>query len=295
MVQVHHHTIEVDGHEVFYREAGPADAPVLVLLHGYPTSSFMYRRLIPELAGHYRVLAPDHLGFGLSDAPPVEEFAYTFDALAEITAHLLQRLGVTRFAVFVQDYGAPVGWRLALRYGLEVTAVISQNGNAYEEGFAPGFWDPLWAYAAQPGPDTEAPVREALGYDAIRWQYTHGLAEPDVVSPDTWTHDLALVSRPGNDQVQLGLFRDYVTNRALYPRLQQWFRTSGIPLLAVWGGNDEIFLAEGARAFSRDLPDAEVHLLDAGHFALESHLDDIAPLVLDFLDRRLPSLPPTSR
>lgn len=287
MVQVHHRTARVDGHEVFYREAGPADAPTLVLLHGYPTGSSMYRELIPHLAGRYHVVAPDHLGFGFSDAPPVEEFSYTFDAIAEVTAHLLAQLGVSRLAVVVQDYGAPVAWRLALRDDLEVTAVVSQNGNAYEEGFAPGFWDPLWAYAAQPGPDTEAPVRAALGYEAIRWQYTHGLAEPDLVAPQTWTLDAAMVSRPGNDQVQLALFRDYASNRTLYPRLHEWFRATGVPLLAVWGGNDEIFLPEGARAFGRDLPDAEVHLLDAGHFALESHLDEIVPLVLGFLDRAI--------
>ena len=287
MVQVHHRTLAVDGHQIFYREAGPTDAPALVLLHGYPTSSFMYRELIPQLAGRYHVIAPDHLGFGFSDAPPAEEFSYTFDAIAEITAQLLAQLGVARFAMVVQDYGAPVGWRLALREDLEVTAVVSQNGNAYEEGFAPGFWDPLWAYAAQPGPATEAPVRAALGYEAIRWQYTHGLAEPDLVAPDTWIHDLALVSRPGNDQVQLALFRDYASNRILYPRVHQWLRATRVPLLAVWGANDEIFLPEGARAFSRDLPEAEVHLLDAGHFALESHLDQIVPLVLDFFDRTL--------
>ena len=286
MVQVHHRTATVDGHEVFYREAGPADGPVLVLLHGYPTSSFMFRELIPRLAERYRVLAPDHLGFGFSDAPPVEEFTYTFDALAEVTAHLLTQLGATRFAVFVQDYGAPVGWRLALRDDLEVTAVVTQNGNAYEEGFAPGFWDPLWAYAAEPGPVTELPVRAALGHEAVHWQYTHGLADPELVSPDTWTHDLALLARPGNDQVQLALFRDYVSNRLLYPRLHAWFRDRRTPVLAVWGRNDEIFVPDGARAFSRDLPDAEVHLLDAGHFALESHLDEVVPLVLDFLERR---------
>lgn len=285
MVQVHHRTASTDGFEVFYRQGGPADAPTLVLLHGFPTSSFMYRELIPRLAERYHVIAPDLLGFGLSDAPPAEEFRYTFDALAEVTANLLRKLGVTRFAVFVQDYGAPVAWRLALRADLEVTAVISQNGNAYEEGFASGFWDPLWAYASQPGPVTEAPVRAALSAEAIHWQYTHGLAEPDLVSPDTWTHDFALISRPGNDQVQLALFRDYAVNRTLYPQVQEWFRTRQVPLLAVWGRNDEIFLPEGARAFSRDLPDAEVHLLDAGHFALESHLDEIVPLVLDFLDR----------
>ena len=286
MLQVHHRTAQVEGYDVFYREAGPADAPVLVLLHGYPTSSFMYRHLIPLLAGRYRVIAPDHLGFGFSDAPPAEEFSYTFDSLAEVTAGLLAQLGVSRFAIVVQDYGAPVGWRLALRDDLQVTAVVTQNGNAYEEGFAPGFWDPLWAYAAQPGPTTEAPVRAALEEEAVRWQYTHGLSQPDLVSPDTWTHDLALLARPGNDQVQLALFRDYVTNRALYPRLHEWLRAQRLPLLAVWGRNDEIFLPEGARAFARDLPDAEVHLLDAGHFALESHLHEIAPIVLDFLHRR---------
>ena len=285
MVQVHHRTARVDGYEVFYREAGPASAPVIVLLHGYPTSSFMYRELIPRLAERYHVIAPDHLGFGFSEAPPAQEFSYTFDALAEVTAHLLTQSGVVRFAVFVEAYGAPGGWRLARRDDLEVTADVTQNGNAYEEGFEPGFWDPLWAYAAQPGPATETPVRGALGHEAIHWQYTHGLAEPDLVSPDTWTHDLALLARPGNDQVQLALFRDYATNRLLYPRLHEWFRARSVPLLAVWGGNDQIFLPEGARAFTRDVPDAEVHILDAGHFALESHLDDIVPLVLDFLDR----------
>jgi pimeloyl-ACP methyl ester carboxylesterase len=285
MVDVHHRTVEVDGHRVFFREAGPTDAPVVLLLHGFPTSSRMFRRLIPALADRYHVIAPDHLGFGHSATPPPTEFAYTFDALADVTEGLLDQLGVQRFAMYVQDYGAPVGWRLALRRPVSITAVISQNGNAYEEGFVDSFWPPVWAYARAPGPDTEGLVRGALELDAIRWQYLTGVPEPDLVDPDTWTSDHAEVSRPGQDRIQLALFRDYATNPPLYPAVHDYFRASRVPLLAVWGRGDEIFGPDGATAFARDLPDAEIHLLDGGHFLLESAFDATLGHVRGFLAR----------
>lgn len=246
----------------------------------------MFRRLIPLLATRYRVIAPDHLGFGFSDTPPVEAFDYSFDALADLTRGLREQLGVDRYAIYVQDYGAPIGWRLALADPDHVTAVVSQNGNAYEDGFVEDFWAPIWRYAEDAG--AEAELRPALGIDAIRWQYTHGVPDPETVDPETWHHDAALVSRPGNDRVQLALFADYVSNVALYPEVQRWFRESQVPLLALWGRNDEIFAAAGATAFTRDLPDAQVELLDGGHFLLESHLDEVAALVLDLLDRVSP-------
>jgi len=287
MAQVHHRYESVRGHRFFYREAGPVDAPTIVLLHGFPTSSFMFRELIPRLAEDYHVIAPDHLGFGLSDAPSVDEFEYTFDALAELTATLLGQLGVRQYVIFVQDYGAPIGWRLALRDPAALLGVVSQNGNGYEAGFVPGFWAPIWEYAREANPETEAALRPALGLEALEWQYTHGVADPSVVSPDTWNHDYALVSRPGNDLVQLRLFRDYATNRPLYPRLHEYLRGSQVPLLAVWGAHDEIFGPDGARAFAADLPGAEIHLLDGGHFLLESHLDAVAAHILGFLGRVL--------
>ncbi|WP_119294890.1 alpha/beta hydrolase [Streptomyces sp. YIM 130001] len=287
MHQVHHRIATIDGHELFYREAGPADAPAIVLLHGFPTSSFMFRELIPLLAGEYRVIAPDHLGFGRSAAPRAEEFTYTFDALADLTSGLLDHLGLDRYALYVQDYGAPIGWRLALRHPERISALVTQNGNGYEEGFVESFWADVWAYAANPGPETEPAVRAALSLDAIRRQYLHGVPDPSVVSPDTWEHDHALVSRAGNDEVQLALFRDYVNNRALYPPLQEFLRTGEVPVLAVWGRNDEIFGPAGARAFTRDARDAEVHLLDGGHFLLESHLDVVAGHLRAFLGRVL--------
>ncbi|MFJ6904411.1 alpha/beta fold hydrolase [Streptomyces griseoluteus] len=287
MNSVHHRTATIDGHEIFYREAGPADAPAIVLLHGYPTSSFMFRQLIPLLARDYHVIAPDHLGFGLSDAPDAADFAYTFEALTETTSHLLDRLGLDRYALYVQDYGAPIGWRLALKNPERISALVTQNGNGYEDGFVESFWTDVWAYGANPGPDTEPAVRAALSRDAVRWQYLHGVPDPSVVSPDTWEHDFALISREGNDEVQLALFRDYGNNRPLYPLLHEFLRTSEVPLLAVWGRNDEIFGPAGAEAFARDAKDAEVHLIDGGHFLLESHLDVVAGHLRDFLGRVL--------
>ncbi len=274
---VRHRHATVLGHRVFYREAGPADAPAVVLLHGYPTSSRMFRRLIPELADRFRVIAPDHLGFGRSDTPSADAFTYTFDALTDITEALLAQLGVARYALYVQDYGAPIGWRLALRHPDAVTAIVSQNGNAYEEGFVPDFWAPVWAYGESPGPATEPGVRGALGEEAIRWQYEHGVAEPDLVDPDNWTADAREIARPGVDRAQLALFADYASNRPLYPRLHAYFRSTQVPLLAVWGAEDEIFGPDGARAFAKDLADARIRLVPGGgHFLLETHLETVA-------------------
>ncbi|MEV8332892.1 alpha/beta hydrolase [Streptomyces niveus] len=283
MVNVHHRYATVQGHELFYREAGPPDAPVLVLLHGFPTSSFMFRHLIPELADRYHVIAPDHLGFGLSEAPPVGDFDYSFDALADLTAQLLAGLGVTRYAVYVQDYGAPVGWRLALKDPDAITAIITQNGNGYEAGLVESFWGAARAYWREQNPDTIAAIRAAFSLEMIKWQYLHGVPDPSLVSPDTWHHDHALVSRPGNDRVQLKLLLDYATNLPLYPRLHAYLRDRRPPLLAVWGKNDEIFGPAGAEAFVADLPDAQVHLVDGGHFLLESALDEVAGLIRGFL------------
>ncbi|MEU7641448.1 alpha/beta fold hydrolase [Streptomyces sp. NPDC039016] len=284
---VHHRTVAVEGLEVFYREAGDAQAPVVVLLHGFPTSSHMFRNLIPALSDRYRLIAPDHIGFGQSAMPSADEFSYTFDALTSITSGLLDRLGVSRFAMYVQDYGAPIGWRLALRDPQRITAIITQNGNAYTEGFVKPFWDGLFAYAKAPSAETEAPVRGALTAEVTRWQYVNGVADQSLVSPDNWVHDQALLDRPGNEEIQLKLFRDYPTNVDLYPAVQQYFRDSQVPLLSVWGANDEIFGPEGAKAFQRDLPKAEIHLIESGHFALESHLETITQHIRDFLSRTI--------
>jgi pimeloyl-ACP methyl ester carboxylesterase len=286
MTTVHHRTVSVDGLDVFYREAGAADAPVVLLLHGYPTSSHMFRHLIPALADRYRVIAPDHIGFGRSSAPSVDDFDYTFAALAEVTGRFLAAVGVDEYAIYVQDYGAPVGWRLALDHPEAVTGVISQNGNAYEEGFVPSFWDPIWADAAERTAETRDALRPALGRDAVEWQYTHGVPDPSTVDPDAWEHDLALLARPGQDDVQLALFRDYATNRDLYPAVHDWLRDSRVPVLAIWGRHDEIFAAAGAAAFRQDSPDARVELVDGGHFLLESHLDVVAATVRDWLSTR---------
>ena len=289
MVTVHHRTVSVDGLEVFWREAGPADAPVLVLLHGYPSSSHMFRHLIPRLAEHYRVIAPDHIGFGRSSAPSVDDFEYTFAALAETTARFLSTIGVTRYTIYVQDYGAPIGWRLALRDPAAVVGVITQNGNAYEEGFVPEFWNPIWADAAERTAETREALRPALGRAAVEWQYTHGVPDPSTVDPDAWEHDLALLARAGQDDVQLALFRDYSSNRDLYPAVHEWIRTSHVPVLAIWGRNDEIFDAAGAHAFLRDSRNARLELLDGGHFLLESHLDLVATTITSWLAEKRPA------
>jgi pimeloyl-ACP methyl ester carboxylesterase len=287
MPPVHHRYAAVEGRQLFYREAGPPGAPAIVLLHGFPASSFMFRNLIPAVAGQYHVIAPDHLGFGLSETPPADEFGYTFDALAGLTAALLRQLGVTRYGMYVHDYGAPVGWRLALADPAAVTAIITQNGNGYEAGFTEAFWKPVRDYWQEQTPETEQAIREALTLDAIRWQYLHGVPDESMVSPDTWHHDFDLVSRPVNDRIQLSLFADYATNIPLYPYLHAYLRDSRVPLLAVWGRNDEIFGADGARAFAADAHRAEIHLLDGGHFLLESQLDAAVSYIRPFLERTL--------
>ncbi|MHC9292626.1 alpha/beta fold hydrolase [Mycobacterium sp. LTG2003] len=284
---VHHRYATVDGQRLHYREAGSPDAPAIVLLHGFPTSSFMFRDLIPRLAERYHVIAPDHLGFGHSDAPTVGEFDYTFDALADLTEGLLDQLGVSRYAVYVQDYGAPIGWRLALRRPEAITAIVTQNGNGYDEGFVESFWTVVWDYQLEQTPQTEAGVRTALDVDGIKWQYLTGVSDESLVSPDTWTHDAAQLARPGNDEVQLKLFRDYATNAPLYPALHEYLRSSKVPVLAVWGQGDPIFGPDGARAFGKDAVDAEIHLLDGGHFLLETHVAEVAELIDAFLQRRV--------
>ncbi|RZU76108.1 pimeloyl-ACP methyl ester carboxylesterase [Micromonospora kangleipakensis] len=281
----HHRTATVDGLDVFYREAGLPDAPPLVLLHGFPTSSHMFRELIPALADQYHVVAPDHIGFGYSSAPSLADFPYTFDALTDVTASLLDQLDIRRYAVYMQDYGAPIALRLLLRRPESISAIITQSGNAYQEGFVEAFWKPLFTYANEPGPKTEAAARQAFTEKMVRWQYETGVPDVSLVSPDAWRHAMEVLARPGNDENQLQLFRDYKTNLDIYPQAQECFRQTQLPLLAVWGANDEIFGPDGARAFARDLPDAEIHLLDTGHFALETHVDEIAGHIREFLGR----------
>jgi pimeloyl-ACP methyl ester carboxylesterase len=285
--QTTYHTAEIHGQKVFYREAGPADAPTIVLLHGFPASSHMFRELIPALADRYHVIASDHVGYGQSSAPSVEEFDYTFDRLTEITLGLLDHLGVEKSVLYIQDYGAPIGLKIAHRHPERVLAIVTQSGNAYMEGFVTEFWEPLFAYAKDPGPATEPAVRAVLTAEATKWQYTNGVSDVTRVSPDAWTLDQALLDRPGNAEVQLALFQDYKNNLDEYPAFQEYFRTSQVPLLAVWGRYDGIFGPAGAEAYRRHLPDAEIHLLEAGHFALEDHLDTIAGYIRGFLGRVL--------
>ncbi|MFI6642645.1 alpha/beta fold hydrolase [Streptomyces sp. NPDC050504] len=285
--QVRHHTAEIQGHRIFYREAGDPANPTLVLLHGFPSSSSMFRNLLRDLADSYHLIAPDHLGFGQSDTPSTSEFTYSFEALTDITLNLLDTLGVERFALYIQDYGAPIGLRIASRHPGRVTALVSQSGNAYMEGFTP-FWDVLFAHAKDRAAHEPA-VRELLTAEATHWQYTHGVPADrlDRISPDTWTLDQAGLDRPGNKEIQLQLFWDYQFNLDGYPVFQEYFRTHQPPALIAWGENDEIFGPAGAEAFARDLPNAEIHLLDAGHFALETHGPELAALIRDFLARTL--------
>lgn len=284
-----HRTTTVRGLDIHYREAGPVDAPVLLLLHGFPSSSHMFRDLIPLLADRYRLIAPDHIGFGRSATPDASEFTYTFAELAEITAEFTEQLGLKEYALYIQDYGAPIGLRLALAHPERVTAIVTQNGNAYEEGLGKEAWAPVLALIAERTPQTEAPVREIYSPDGIKWQYLHGVPEDlrDLVSPDAYEHDAALVARPGQSEIQLDLISDYGSNFALYPAFHDYFRTSQVPLLAVWGAHDEIFVPAGALAYQRDLPKAEIHLLPTGHFALETHAPQIGALIGDFLSRTL--------
>jgi pimeloyl-ACP methyl ester carboxylesterase len=285
--EVHYRTASIEGVNVFYREAGPPDAPVLVLLHGFPSSSHMFRNLIPALSDRYRVIAPDYPGFGASDAPERGRFQYGFAKYAEVVDALLTKLGATRYALYVMDYGAPVGYRLALRHPERVTALIVQNGNAYTEGLRE-FWDPIKAYWASGSKQHREALRAGTTLAATRSQYLDGVADASRIDPTAWLYDQALLDRPGNVEIQLDLFYDYRTNVDLYPRFQEFFRQQRPPTLIVWGRNDRIFPAEGARPYLRDLPDAELHLLDTGHFALEDKGPQIASLMRDFLDRKLP-------
>lgn len=292
----HYRTARIDGIDIFYREAGPANAPVVLLLHGFPASSFMYRDLISQLAGRYRVIAPDYPGFGYSAAPPVNEFSYTFDRLADVIEKLTDQLGLDRYAIYMQDFGAPVGYRLATRHPARVSALIAQNGNAYEEGLPDDFWSAARTLWQDPSPANFARIREAAMSDnALEWNYTHGVKDRSRISPDSWVLQQALVNRPGNKEIMLALLYDYRTNPGQYAKWQEYLRKHQPPMLVVWGKNDVVFPAPGAFAYKRDLPKAELHLLDTGHFALEEKGTEIAPLMLDFLDRKLRAAKPRSR
>jgi pimeloyl-ACP methyl ester carboxylesterase len=281
---ISYHTADVDGNRIFYREAGPKTAPSVLLLHGFPTSSHMFRNLIPILAERYHVVAPDLPGFGFSDSPERKKFAYTFENLAQTMDGFTRAVGLNRYAIYVFDYGAPVGLRLALAHPDKVTAIISQNGNAYEEGLSQG-WNPIQKYWKEPTAANRAALRDFLTPDATKWQYLHGASDEALVAPESYGLDSFLLSRAGNDEIQLDLFLDYASNVKLYPRFQEYFRTQTPPLLAVWGKNDPFFLPPGAEAFKRDNPRAEVHFVDTGHFALETHHREIASRILDFLER----------
>ncbi|MFH9826430.1 alpha/beta fold hydrolase [Streptomyces bobili] len=280
-------TATVKGLDVFYREAGDPSRPTIVLLHGFPTSSHMFRNLMTSLADEYHLVAPDHIGFGRSAMPAVTDFDYSFDSLTEVTEALISHLGLDRFALYIQDYGAPIGLRIASRTPERVTALISQSGNAYLEGFTP-FWDVLFAHAKD-RPANEAEVRKYLTAETTRWQYTHGVPADrlDRIAPETWVLDQAALDRPGNDAIQLQLFWDYQFNLDGYPGFQKYFRTNQPPLLVTWGKNDEIFGVAGAEAFHRDFPQGEFHLLDAGHFALETHGEEISTHIRSFLAKVL--------
>jgi len=283
---IHYQTRKVDSLHIFYAEAGPADAPIVLLLHGFPSASTMFRNLIPLLADKYHVIAPDYPGFGESDAPSHTQFAYTFDNIADIVDDLLGQLGARQYAVYIFDYGAPIGYRLALKHPERVSALIIQNGNAYAEGLG-DFWKPIREYWASP----TAAHRDALGYlvapEGTKFQYLAGVKDVTRVDPANWRHDQPLLDRPGNKDIQIDLFYDYRTNLTLYPQFQAFFRTYHPPALIVWGKNDPAFIVPGARAYLQDLPKAEFYLIDSGHYALEDRLDVMAPLIRDFLDRRI--------
>jgi pimeloyl-ACP methyl ester carboxylesterase len=277
------HTVEVDGVRVFYRAAGDPTAPVVLLLHGFPTSSFMFRELIPRLATDYRVLAPDLPGFGFTEVPAARRYVYSFDGLATTIEGFTEALHLARYALYVFDYGAPTGLRLAMAHPDRVTAIVSQNGNAYEEGLGDA-WGPIRTYWAAPTNKNRETLRNAiLTAEATRWQYTHGVANPETVAPESYTLDAALLERPGNKEIQLDLFLDYASNVKLYPTFHEYFRRSKPPLLAVWGKNDPFFIPAGAEAFRKDLPHSTVQFLDAGHFATETHVLEIAIAMKDFL------------
>ena len=278
------HKIEADGVNVFYREAGDPGAPVVLLLHGFPTSSFMFRELIPRLADKFRVIAPDLPGFGFTEIPEKRSYNYSFDALARTIEAFTEVLGLNRYAIYVFDYGAPTGLRLAMAHPERVSAIISQNGNAYEEGLGDA-WGPIRKYWAEPTAENREVIgKNILTLEGTRWQYTHGVADPESIAPESYTLDVALLERKGNRDIQLDLFLDYASNVKLYPRFQEYFRKSKPPLLAIWGKNDPFFIPAGAKAFQKDLPSATVQFLDTGHFATETHVVEIAAAMREFLE-----------
>ncbi|WP_020563565.1 alpha/beta fold hydrolase [Methylosarcina fibrata] len=280
------HHANIDGHKIFYREAGANSAPVIVLLHGFPSSSHMFRDLIPKLADRFHVIAPDYLGFGYSDQPGAKEFHYTFDNLsAQIEKLLFTHLGLKKFTLYVQDYGAPIGFRIASRRPEAIEGIVVQNGNAYLEGVSPAL-EPMTVFWKNRNPETEAPLRGFLDAETTQFQYEHGASDPSKISPDSYTFDQLFLDRSGNDAIQLDLFFDYRNNVALYPEWQAYFRAYQPPTLIVWGQNDPFFTVEGAKAFLRDIPRAELHLLEAGHFALEEHSGVIANYIKEFLGKR---------
>jgi len=283
MTKIKNQTITVDGQTVFYREAGDKDnAPTILLLHGFPTSSHMFRNLIPALADKFHLVAPDYPGFGYSSMPSAEKFEYTFDHLAEIVDKFLKQIGVERYSLYVMDYGAPIGYRIAVKHPEKIEALIVQNGNAYDEGLGE-FWEPLRAYWNEPNEKNKNALKKFLSIEATRWQYTHGVKNENEISPDNWIHDQLLLDRPGNNEIQLQLFYDYKSNPPLYPQWQEYFRKYQPPTLVVWGRNDIIFPKEGAIPYQHDLKNIQIHLLNTGHFALEEEGDLIADLISRFL------------
>jgi len=284
MTKIHYHTADVDGFKISYRETGPTDAPKLLLLHGFPSAGHMFRDLCPLLADRFHLVAPDLPGFGKSDMPSRSQFKYTFDNVADVIDWFTQKIGFDRFAIYVFDYGAPTGFRLAVKHPERITAIISQNGNAYEEGLAES-WNPIRAYWQDPSETNREALRDFLKPEATYWQYTHGVADTSKVSPDGYSLDNFYLARSGADEVQLDLFGDYKSNVALYPTFQKYFRTHKPPFLAVWGKHDPFFLPPGAEAFKRDIPDATVRFFDTGHFALETHAQEIADEIRSFLTR----------
>ena len=284
MTAINYRTAEVDGLKIFYREAGPADAPTLLLLHGFPSAGHMFRDLIPLLAERFHLVAPDLPGFGESDMPSRDSFKYTFDNLAAAISRFTEVIGQRRFAIYIFDYGAPVGLRIAAKHPERITAIISQNGNAYEDGLSEG-WSPIQAYWREPTQANRDALRSFLAPETTRFQYTPGVSDPSLVSPDGRSLDDYYLTRPGAHEVQLDLFLDYASNVALYPAFHAYFRNHQPPFLAVWGKNDPFFLPAGAEAFKRDIPGAEIRFFDTGHFALETHCAEIAAAIRDFLDR----------
>jgi pimeloyl-ACP methyl ester carboxylesterase len=287
MTRTYIRRIQADGVKVFYREAGPPDAPVVLLLHGFPTSSFQYRELIPRLSDRYRVLAPDLPGFGFTEVPASRRYQYSFDALARTILAFTDALHLTRYALYVFDYGAPTGFRLAMAHPERVTAIVSQNGNAYEEGLGDA-WGPIRRYWEHPSAENRETVHQALNPEGLRWQYVVGAPDPDAIAPEGYTLDAAMIARPGNMDIQLDLFLDYANNVKLYPAFQEYFRKRKPPLLAIWGKNDPFFIPAGAQAYLRDNPNASVRLLETGHFALETHVEEIALAMREMLARALP-------